>query len=232
MATKKVVLIRHGQSQYNAEMDTYFDLNPHIREDPNCWHAENMYDPLIFDAALTALGVEQAARGYDSIQSVNQNRPELVVISPLKRTLQTYHAVFADHTDIPVLISPSIREQMYSSCDVGSDKTHLMQEFPALDQHLNKLDDSWWGAIKESYVRASGRVPHHHKETMASMRERLEVFRQDLLARPERNIVIVCHSVVIHVITGKWVDNCGVCEWDLTLPFACCCDTLACSCDY
>lgn len=44
----------------------------------------------------------------------------LVLVSPMRRTLMTCHEIFKDHKDKPkVLVHPDIREVFSSSCDIG-----------------------------------------------------------------------------------------------------------------
>ena len=65
MATvsKRLWLIRHGQSTFNKKIDEFFEQHP--EESGNAksevwWESPTHYDPCVRDAPLTELGVSQA----------------------------------------------------------------------------------------------------------------------------------------------------------------------------
>lgn len=141
---KVVYLIRHGQSTFNAAYE------------------RDGVDPMLFDAPLTKLGRRQvaqlnrtvvaSARGYLSSESSDENHddgtrrasapsssqtllrpaPEVVLVSPLTRALQTAVGAF-DGVDVPVEVLPEMREHLTKSCDVGRPAGELVDEFPTVD---------------------------------------------------------------------------------------------------
>ena len=118
--TKRVHLIRHGQSLFNAAF------------------AEARIDPMIFDAPLSALGHQQVATLCESVREL---AAEIVVTSPLTRAIQTTLGAFGFAT-APVVVEALHRERVEHSCDVGRSPGELAREFPGLA--FGHLDDPWW----------------------------------------------------------------------------------------
>ena len=155
--------------------------------------------------------------------------------------MQTLKGVFYDDAKFAdtrqVLVTPMVREQLYGSCDIGRPASHLTTDFPELGKHFVLLgEDPWWlhqgvDHVPVEQMRELGGVPEHMREPLPHVRERLDHFRKILLERPEQRILIVCHGVVIHQLTGAWVQNCQTQEWDITVPVGnCVCEGLACDC--
>jgi broad specificity phosphatase PhoE len=115
-----ILLIRHGQSTFNAHYE------------------ETGEDPGHFDARLTALGREQAKATRALLAD---ERVDLVITSPLTRAIETGLHIFGDR-DIPFHITCRHRERLESSCDVGRSPEALKTEFPALE--FDHLDAIWW----------------------------------------------------------------------------------------
>jgi len=118
--TKRVHLIRHGQSLFNAAF------------------AESPVDPMIFDAPLSPLGHQQVATLRDTVR---QLAADIVVTSPLTRAIQTTLGAFGLET-APVVVEALHRERVEHSCDVGRSPAELAVEFPRLA--FAHLDDPWW----------------------------------------------------------------------------------------
>jgi glucosyl-3-phosphoglycerate phosphatase len=115
-----VILIRHGQSTFNAHYEATGE------------------DPGHFDARLTALGESQAKEAAKKLE----NEPvDLVITSPLTRAIQTGLHIFGGR-GIPFHITCRHRERLESSCDVGRSPKALARDFPNLE--FDHLDDIWW----------------------------------------------------------------------------------------
>ncbi len=115
-----IYLIRHGQSEFNAE----FAL-----QRPN--------DPMIFDAPLTDLGRTQAQQASAKIADLGIRQ---VIASPMTRAIQTAMHVFGG--DHPITIDPRMREKLVHSCDVGSHPPLLQKLFNHLS--FDHLATHWW----------------------------------------------------------------------------------------
>jgi hypothetical protein len=81
-------------------------------------------------------------------------------------------------------------------------------EFPEYD--FSDLGDNWWLQGTDALD------PPELMEPRAQFHQRIAAFKTWLQARPESDICLVCHSVVIHSLLGKWVANCelSVCMLD------------------
>ena len=137
---KVVYLIRHGQSTFNAAYE------------------QTGVDPMLFDAPLSALGVRQVAELARSLRasadgSVYNDEdddggddddgsgrahdrfnpmPQVVLVSPLTRALQTAVGAF-EGLGIKVEVLPDLRERLTESCDVGRQTDELRRDFPSVD---------------------------------------------------------------------------------------------------
>lgn len=116
----KILLIRHGQSTFNAHYEATGE------------------DPGHFDARLTELGQRQAEAAR--VQLADEVI-DLVIASPLTRAIQTGLAIFG-HRNLPFHVTCKHRERLESTCDVGRPPHELKQDFPHLD--FDHLDDPWW----------------------------------------------------------------------------------------
>jgi hypothetical protein len=63
-ATDRAVLyIRHAESMFNAAQSGYFSAHVEIDHQSQAyWESDEVYDPLVFDAPLSPVGIEQAQR--------------------------------------------------------------------------------------------------------------------------------------------------------------------------
>ncbi len=123
---KSILLIRHGQSTFNAHYEKTGE------------------DPGHFDARLTPLGQQQAE---EAGRLLADEPVDLVITSPLTRAIQTGQAIFAQRA-IPFHITCRHRERLESSCDVGRPPHELKADFPHLDfDHLGPI---WWHDVPDT----------------------------------------------------------------------------------
>jgi broad specificity phosphatase PhoE len=117
---KSIILIRHGQSTFNAHYEATGE------------------DPGHIDARLTERGERQA----EEARTLLASEPiDLVITSPLTRAIQTGQSIFG-HRDLPFHITCRHRERLESSCDVGRAPSALKSDFPHLK--FDHLDETWW----------------------------------------------------------------------------------------
>eukprot|EP00750_Incisomonas_marina_P026477 INCI5911.5.p1 GENE.INCI5911.5~~INCI5911.5.p1 ORF type:complete len:653 (-),score=70.65 INCI5911.5:2028-3986(-) len=90
-AAMDVIFIRHGQSEANAS---------------------DIERPEHYDAELTALGLQQAAEvnATSSLGGVLHEKIDTLLVSPLRRALQTANGVFRDRLPDRIIIVPEARE--------------------------------------------------------------------------------------------------------------------------
>jgi broad specificity phosphatase PhoE len=117
----QILLIRHGQSTFNAIFD------------------QTNVDPMHFDAPLSPHGRQQVDLVRQKLAILPP--PDLVICSPLTRAIETTLGLFGD-SKIPITVTCRHRERLGNSCDVGRSPSVLAAAFPMLSfQHLR---DPWW----------------------------------------------------------------------------------------
>ena len=186
MTTSTVLLIRHGQSAFNAA------------------YGSDGVDPMLFDAPLSPLGHEQVAAARLALLDIPV---EVVLTSPLTRALQTALGLFADHPNRPTLVVETLhRERLESSCDRGRSPADLRVDFP--DVALDHLPATWWHDDGEPDGRGL------HVEPFEVMLARVHDFAAALRDRTEATIAVVGHGTFFHQLTGRWLNNCEIVAWD------------------
>lgn len=117
----QILLIRHGQSTFNAIFD------------------RTNVDPMHFDAPLSPHGRQQVDLARQKLAMLPP--PDLVICSPLTRAIETTLGLFGG-SEIPITVTCRHRERLGNSCDVGRSPGVLATAFPMLSfQHLR---DPWW----------------------------------------------------------------------------------------
>ncbi|KAI1762086.1 phosphoglycerate mutase-like protein [Hypoxylon sp. FL1150] len=170
--TSRLILTRHAQAEHNVDLD---------------------YS--IPDAPLTPLGKKQAASLSRQIPSL-QKEADLIVSSPLRRTLQTTALGWAPAVSRlggpkAVVLLPEAQECNALPCDTGSSRETLAADPEFMVFNLDPLTPDWtskhgfWAASEEALSR------------------RARAVRQFLRARPEKNIVLVAHGDILRRITCR-----------------------------
>jgi len=161
-----IVLVRHAQALHNVEKDY------------------TLPDPVLSD-----LGIEQCYALATHLQQdphIAQDA-ELIVVSPMRRTLQTVrHGLgWLRLRGVPVIVRGDWQENSDSACDTGTPVGVLAQEFGEFD----------FDTVFEEYPAKTGRWAF----TEAAIRQRgLECLRW-LRNRPEKVIIVVSHSAYLRV---------------------------------
>ena len=169
-ATKDVWFVRHGQAQHNVR---------------------NRYN--IHDPELTPLGRAQAA-------NVSAPQVDMIVVSPLKRTIQTALLAFAAPLaagHIRLVPHPDLQETEDKPCDTGSDVAVLREMFPSVDFTGLPMD---WNRKQGLY--AAGAV---------AVRTRCARLRRWLGMQDAARIAVVGHGALFRVLlrAGRFA-NCEV----------------------
>jgi len=196
---KTVHFVRHAQALHNEKFNKTKDRKAY-------------QDPRFEDAELTALGKEQCATAKAEWASARGRHgygpPELVVVSPLRRCLQTATLAFGQYAgQVPWVALEEVRERNgHHPCDRRRPLAHARKEFPHVDFSLVKdEEDVTWG---------DGRW----RESDEEMAVRSAALLKFLAGRPERNIIVVTHSAFLLCTFNKVV----VCEPELRRWFANC----------
>ncbi|XLU65412.1 hypothetical protein S245_024621 [Arachis hypogaea] len=205
---KTIHLVRHAQGIHNVEGEKNHDA--YMSED-------------LFDAQLTPLGWKQVANLRNHVKSCGlSKRIELVIVSPLLRTMQTAAGVFggeahadgnkeaplmtqnvgdSNHPAISSLNSPPFlavelcREQIGNHpCDKRRTISEYRNMFPAIDFSLIETDeDTWWTPEREKREEVTARGLK---------------FLDWLWTRQEKEIVIVTHSSFLFNTLSVFGNDC------------------------
>ena len=164
--SKLLYCIRHGLAEHNVNYVKY--------------GLPTFYDPQFTDTSLVDTGFEQALalrEGWKELQDI-----ELVIVSPLKRTLQTATEIFKDHP-APIIALECVREFPMGkhTCNKRSSKQLYENKYPHInfDDLQTNLDEEWLS---------------HREETMDELYNRVELFKTFIAHRPETTIALVNHA--------------------------------------
>ncbi|KAF1358183.1 phosphoglycerate mutase-like protein [Lizonia empirigonia] len=160
-----LILIRHAQALHNATSD---------------WS--------IHDPPLTDLGRQQSAELHESLQASDlANKTELIVVSPMRRTLETM-TIGLDwliKKGVPVLPDANWHENADKPCDTGNTMDVISAEFPQYD----------FSAVDPLYPdKTSNLASNPYVFTRKAIVARGQTCLKDLYSRPEKVIAVVTHS--------------------------------------
>jgi broad specificity phosphatase PhoE len=145
------------------------------------------------DAPLTPLGKKQAAAMAPQVKQLQQEA-EVVVSSPLKRTLQTTKLAWGPAVERlgieNVICLPEAQECNAHPCDTGSAKEVLEKDPELKGFNLEKLVPEW--TSKQGFWAAD----------YETLQNRAKWLRQWLKNRPENTIVLVAHGDILRRITS------------------------------
>tara|TARA_A100001015_G_C14581003_1_gene552870 strand:+ start:29 stop:637 length:609 start_codon:yes stop_codon:yes gene_type:complete len=172
--SKNLYLIRHGHSLHNELF--------------NKIGVEAFRIPLTIDSPLTNEGHLQSIELGQSWQK--KSEIDLVLVSPLTRTLDTAMNIFGD-TDISMISEEFLREYPIGedTCNKRSSLTLLKNKYPKIEFHLKTDLDTLW--------------TQDYRETIDELEQRLYQMVRYLQDRKEKNIAIVGHSSYF----GQFKDN-------------------------
>lgn len=155
--------------------------------------------PEILDAPLTETGRQQALFLQPGVRAFT-NQPELIVLSPNCRAIQTGVIVFEHLLEkVPFLAHEMVREEHgVHICDKRRPKSRQEKEFPMVDFNLLETEEDAMFA-------------NDHRETKLEVGERVYLFMKWLAERSESHIGIASHSGWLLTLFN------GVCDCDDTL---------------
>mmetsp|Transcript_39350 Transcript_39350/g.93078 ORF Transcript_39350/g.93078 Transcript_39350/m.93078 type:complete len:250 (-) Transcript_39350:179-928(-) len=191
---KTVCFIRHGQAMHNIPYEqgkrdeAIKILDPHLT-DLGREQAKSMQEnPLLLEAL-----------GGDDCSGV-----ELVVVSPLSRTIQTallgLEKWLAAKEGRKLMLMPDLQETGEVACDTGSPVETIKESFKA-QAHL--LDFS---CMRDGWELKEG----PNKDTAEAIKARLARFTSWLASRPERSVVVVAHHNLFLGLLKVSFRNCEV----------------------
>jgi broad specificity phosphatase PhoE len=180
--TKIIHFQRHGQGYHNFIGNTWRELGKTVDIDSSDPDKNPFVHPEVLDAPLTALGRQEAIEKRSVAALMN---PDLIIVSPLHRAIQTAHFSFADHRSrVPWIAHEGCREDLgLLVCNKRRPLSQTKEEFPYIDF---------------SYV-VSGEedtlFKHEEMECLLAQADRVYDFLANFVrTRPEQEIAVVGHS--------------------------------------
>lgn len=174
--TKLLYCIRHGTALHNIN----------FRKIGRKAYTDFKDTPLIDKGKMEAV---QLGIDWKKLFSV-----ELILVSPLSRTLDTAKYIFQDHPNVPVIALDELMEhpQAEELCNQRFDKTKLVNRYPNIDfSHISDNPKIYW----------SNR--HIHKKELVNLDNRINIFKEFVRKRPEKTIAIVSHGSLL----GRMMHN-------------------------
>jgi len=189
---KDIWLIRHGESEHNTASD--WGIRDPGLTDQGWKQAKALkHEPLLKGALGQYEGTEQMV--------------ELILVSPLRRTLQTAQAIneimrslnAAKSQKVPIIAVSDLQETSDSPCDTGHPAHLLGAEFPEVD----------FGSVAEDWFDKQAKWNY-------STADRVTRFSEWIASRPERTILCIGHLDFFHQLVGVRLRNCGVAKYEFS----------------
>ncbi|KAF2274086.1 phosphoglycerate mutase family protein-like protein [Westerdykella ornata] len=172
-------------------------------------------NPNILDPLLTPEGKDQCRALCESFQ--DHDKIDLVVTSPLRRTIQTASLSFGPvlARSVPFVAVPEAQEVGSHNSDKGLPPAQLKEELKTLFEgddlgfDINKLDLS---NVKDGWNSKTGYWAWN-KEAIG---RRAADLRKWLYTRPEKRVILVTHGAFVHFLTedlGGMIDYLSETAW-------------------
>lgn len=180
--TKTIHFIRHAEGLHNQANAAAGDDTPVTFDTPG--------SERYVDAKLTKHGIQQCLQVRNDGKDLDNIHPQLIVVSPFTRTLQTAHVLFAGQ-GIPFVVHDLCRERSGKfTCDQRRGKTEIVADLqPLYDSTGDTIDFDSYG------------YPHENDVYWTTTREPSESVLQRgiqlvhwLAMRPETELAVVSHS--------------------------------------
>jgi len=191
---KSVCFIRHGQAMHNIPY-----------EQGKRDEAIKILDPELSDLGKEqAKGVQTDPLLLEAMGGEDGNGIELVVVSPLRRTIQTallaLEKWLAGKEGRKLVLMPDLQETGEVPCDTGSPIDKIKDIFK---EQLHLLDFS---AMYDGWERKEG----VNLDTAKTIQARLGRFELWLKGRPEHSAVVVAHHNLLLGLLRVSFRNCEV----------------------
>jgi len=193
---KTVVLIRHGRAEHNDDMSN-----------------QKKYP----DALLTELGENQATAWASDFRTFADvmGKAELILVSPLRRTIQTACHIFANSSTPMQLCMPAREGWWHSPANqpINVDKPEELERLLNGGCELRNGNRSLPLPGGQEKINASTMIRAPRWEKDASTEEESVQHLRFILATHEANtLVVVTHSGIIKALTGMESGNCMMLE--------------------
>jgi broad specificity phosphatase PhoE len=174
---KTLYCIRHGLAEHNVNYLKH-----------GC---KTFYDPKFVDTSLVEEGFKQASTLGETWSKIYDI--ELVIVSPLKRTLQTATEIFKGKS-VPIISFELAREYPIGrqTCNKRSSKEYLMEAFPKINfDDIKAGEDYLWDPDEQ--------------ESIQELNLRIDIFKKFIESRTEKNIALVGHASFIGQLKDKHI---------------------------
>lgn len=181
--TKTIHFIRHAEGLHNQTNQAAGDDSPVTHSTPNSWK--------YLDAKLTPQGIQQCMDARTQLLD-DTIQPELIVVSPFTRTLQTAHIIFGGGASgVPFVVHDGCRERSGKyTCDKRRSKSEIVKEFePIYESTRDTIDFDSYGYPQEEDIYWTP-----ERESDESVKQRGIRFVQWIASRPEQELAVVTHS--------------------------------------
>lgn len=157
-------------------------------------HNVRPYNYQLADPVLSPLGQSQAVETIEALKDIASI--DLIVCSPLTRTLQTYLLLTDDEQrrQIPLIIHPDLQEKCSEPCDNGRPIVELKRDFPSLINPLTVFEETFGDEEWRDKVNPSSRYSPTRVE------ERARAMLRWLLDRPEEHLLVISHNLMLKVL--------------------------------
>ncbi len=151
--------------------------------------------PEFLDPPLTALGIQQCSSQRKLCSTLS---PELVIVSPMLRCIQTAKLSFRDHVGrVPWISHEGCREEL--GLLVGNKRrsiSDIRSDYPEIDfSPIEHDEDILWDQYGD------------RRETLLEKSERIYKFLSEYVrGRPEKEVAIVCHSAYLFTLLNAVMD--------------------------
>lgn len=173
---KTIHFVRHAEGIHNRDSREIPDFATTLTKTMAYW-----------DSPLTPVGLEQCEKLALGVQNLT-SPPDVVVVSPLRRAIQTAEIGFrVDGAGPPFVATELARERVsFHTCDGRRPLSEIKADFPFVDfAEVAEEHDAMWNTKEDQPTE-------HASEACAS---RAAAFLDWLHARPENNIAVVSHWV-------------------------------------
>ena len=178
--TKTIHFIRHAEGAHNAANMAYGDDTPVTFSTPNAWNYQ--------DAKLTPKGIQQCLTARREL--LTAVHPQLVVVSPFTRTLQTAHLMFGG-THVPFIVHDACAERRGKfTCDKRRGRAAIVADIAPV--YAGTGDTIDWKSF--GYATEDDEIWTEEREADADVTQRGIDMMQWLATRPETDIAVVTHS--------------------------------------
>lgn len=200
--TKIIHFQRHGEGTHNVLYTTWTQAGNTIdwdSKDPKC---NPLLTKTIIDAPLTELGIQQCTDKKFEASLVN---PELIIVSPLQRAIQSAELTWGNKSDVPWIAHEACREEFgLLQCNKRRPKSVIQNEYPNIDLSLmvSDHDSLFLEDRRETNVEKADRI--------------YEFLTQYVRNLPQSEIAIIGHSAWLFHMCNAVMD---IPDKDLTTWF-------------